>query len=491
MLESVFGVLMLRIVENLLIIYYVSYFIIDWIFLLVFMRSIKKENLEISCNDDFREFPVSIVVPAYNEEVTILESVRMLLALDYPDFEVIVVNDGSKDGTSSVLEKKYDFKDIEITSNESIDAKPIRNIKKFRNLILIDKENGGKADSVNVGINFSSKSMICTIDADSVLDKLALKQTVQPFINDKSVFVSGGQLAVANGVELVNNEVKSSRLPRNIWVQWQIIEYLKSFMIARYSMSKMNMILIMSGAFSVYKKRDLLEVGGFLTQSNKSDYIKKIGGYGEQTVCEDMEIVVRLWRYFFDINKEARAVFLPHPVCWTEVPDNADFLRRQRNRWHRGLAETMKIHKAMLFEPKYKEIGLLAFPYYFFFELFSPVVKIFTFLFLIIAGLMGYFNQSWMLLAIIFTTLVSAVITSLATVFIEQWTNRNKLNSKEALRYKSVSDWLQLIFISIIGDFIYSPFRIYAQLIGLIDFLKKKNNWYKFSRKGFGKTEEK
>ncbi len=262
-------------------------------------------------------------------------------------------------------------------------------------------------------------------------------------------------------------------------------------MIARYSMSKINSIMIMSGAFSVYKKGDLLAIGGFLTENNDSDFIKQTGENGLQTVCEDMEIVVRMWRYFYEKGKKVKAVFLPHPVCWTEVPDNSNFLLRQRNRWHRGLAETLKIHKTMLFEPKYKMIGLFAFPYYLFFELLSPIIKILTLIFLIIAGMMGYFNQSWILLAVLFSTLASAVITSLATVYIEQWTVKHKLISFDALRYKTGMDWLRLIVMSILGDFVYAPFRIYAQMMGLKDFINKKNDWYKFSRTGFGESEEK
>jgi poly-beta-1,6-N-acetyl-D-glucosamine synthase len=484
---------MIRIIENLLILYYVFYFIIDWMFLVIFMISVRKEKLSIQANDKFAEYPVSVIVPAYNEEVTVLHSIQMLLALDYPDFEVIVINDGSTDKTLKTVLNAFELNkiDLEINKNGAIPTKTVKQIYCKDNLTVIDKENGGKADAINVGINYSSKRLICTIDADSVLDKIALKQTVQPMLDDNRVFVSGGQLAVANGIQLTNNKVINSYLPKNMWVQWQIIEYLKSFMVARYSMSKINSILIMSGAFSVYKKKDLQTVGGFLTEHNDSDFIKQTGGNGLQTVCEDMEIVVRMWRYFYEKGKKVKAVFLPHPVCWTEVPENSDFLLRQRNRWHRGLAETLKIHKTMLFEPKYKMIGLFAFPYYLIFELLSPIIKIFTAIFLITAGIMGYFNQSWILLAVLFSTLVSAVITSLATVYIEQWTVKHKLISFDALRYKSGMDWIRLIMMSILGDFVYAPFRIYAQLLGLKDFINKKNDWYKFSRTGFGESEEK
>ncbi len=203
-----------------------------------------------------------------------------------------------------------------------------------------------------------------------------------------------------------------------------------------------------------------------------------------------MEIVVRLWRHFYDAGKKAKAVFLPHPVCWTEVPDNPGFLLRQRNRWHRGLAETLKIHSSMLFDPKYKMISLFAFPYYLFFELLAPIIKIVTILFLVVAGFLGYFNQSWILLTLLFASIASAIITCLATIYVEQWTRKQQLASLEALRYKTGWDWMRLIMMSILGDVIYAPFRIFAQMSGLKDFLLKKNEWYKFSRKGFQNDEE-
>lgn len=477
----------LRIIENILILYYIFYFLIDWTFFLIFFISIRKEKLSTSENDVFRKYPVSVIVPAYNEEITIVHSIKMLLALDYPKFEIIVVNDGSTDNTLDKIIENFSLKENKIEIPEKIKTKEINKILVGENgkLVVIDKKNGGKADSINVGINYSEKKLVCTIDADSILDKSALKQTVQPMIDDKKVFVSGGQLAVANGVTIVDNRVVNSHLPKNKWIQWQIVEYLKSFMIARYSLSKLNSILIMSGAFSVYKREDLLYVGGFLTERNDSEFIRQLGSYGKQTVCEDMEIIVRLWRYFYDKKIEARAVFLPHPVCWTEVPDNPSFLKKQRNRWHRGLAETLQIHKAMMFEPKYKAIGLFSFPYYYFFELYAPLIKIFTFFFIVLEIALGNINSAWMLLTIIFATTVSALITSVSTVYIEQWTRKKKLVSFDALRYKTGKDWLTLIFMNVLGDFVYSPFRVYAQLCGLKDFLMKKKEWYKFNRKGF------
>ncbi|MDP8204866.1 MAG: glycosyltransferase [Candidatus Tenebribacter mawsonii] len=482
-----------RIIENLLIIYYLSYFVIDWLFFVVFLINIRKEKITISTDDEFNKHSVSIIVPAYNEEITILDSIKMLLSLDYPNYEVIVVNDSSTDKTMQKLLNNFDLREFNITNCNTLTTKSVNKCYKLKDssLKVIDKSNGGKADSINVGINLASNKFICTIDADSILDKTALKQTVQPFIDDPDLFVSGGQLAVANGVVIKNNHVYSSKLPSNIWVQWQIVEYMKSFLISRFSLSKMNAIVIMSGAFSLYKRKDLLAVGGFLTAHNQAEYIENSIGLGKQTVCEDMEIVVRLWRYFIDKKQTVKARFLPHPLCWTEVPDNSNFLLRQRNRWHRGLAETLIIHKDMIFEPEFKRIGTFALPYFLLFELLAPIIKLFTLFFIITAIILGSINQQWLLLTLLFTTIVSTLITSLGSVIIEQWSIKKQLPSQDALRYKTTNDWLRLILMSVLGDFIYVPFRIYAQLIGLKDFINKKNEWYKFDRTGFNQTEGK
>jgi cellulose synthase/poly-beta-1,6-N-acetylglucosamine synthase-like glycosyltransferase len=455
------------------------------------MINIKKEKTISDSDKSFINHPVSIIVPAFNEEITIIDSIKMLLSLDYPDYEVIAVNDGSKDSTLEKLLNSFQLIKSDNLKSAIIPTKAVNSVYKSKDyrLIVIDKQNGGKADSINVGINLATKKYICTIDADSILDKAALKQTVQPFIDDPTTFVSGGQLAVANGVTLHNNRVQSSQLPNNIWVQWQIIEYMKSFLISRYSMSKMNAITIMSGAFSLYRKIDLQKVGGFLTKHNKSEYLQKISIQGKHTVCEDMEIVVRLWRYFIDNKQIAKAKFLPHPLCWTEVPDNSVFLRKQRNRWHRGLAETLTIHSKMIFNPNYKLIGAFALPYFLLFELLAPIIKVFTLFFIILAMVTGNIYQQWLLLTLLFTTIISTLITSIGSVLIEQWSMKKQLSSREALRYKSTLDWLRLVIVSVFGDFIYVPFRILAQLEGLKDFINKKNDWYKFERSGFDQKE--
>lgn len=483
-------ILVLRIIEKLLIIYFSAYFLIDIVLYIYSILNFKKRTKTKTENIDYHGYSISVIVPAYNEEVSIVSCIKMLLEIDYKDFEVIVVNDGSKDETMKLLIDNFDLEKKEFSSDNYLKTKKIKNFffDKSKKLIAIDKENGGKADSINTGINFSTKKYICTIDADSILDSQALRKVIEPFISNPNTFVSGGQLAASNDVVIKHNKVVSSRMPRNIWVLWQIIEYIKSFMISRIGLSRINALLIMSGAFSVYKKADLRNVGGFLTEHNDHPYLEKTIGVGHKTICEDMEIVVRLWRYFIEKKKKAKAVFLAQPVCWTEMPDNAKNLFKQRSRWQLGLAETLKIHRALAFEPKYGTIGLIAYPYYFLFELLSPVIKIFTLIFIVFAAFAGTINFAWVMLLIVSITLTTAIIMSSLTVVIENWSQKHFAANRDALRYKNFANWLWLLFVGIISDFSYAFFRLYSQFVGIIKFLQKKSEWNKFERKGV-KTE--
>ncbi|NLJ07216.1 MAG: glycosyltransferase family 2 protein [Sphingobacteriales bacterium] len=477
----------LRIIEKLLIIYYLSYFAIDILLYLIFIISISSSKKRKSERENIPELSVSIIVPAYNEEVSIVNCIEMLRNLDYPDYEIIVVNDGSSDRTMEILLETYQPQKLEILSGtDFIKTSEIRQLylKEGTNLKFIDKENGGKADAINAGINYSVKDFICTIDADSILDKNALHHVMKQFEQREETFVAGGQLAAANGVVIENNRVKSLKMPSNLWVLWQITEYIKSFLISRIGLGKMNALLVMSGAFSVFRKSDLLAAGGYLSQKNDHPYLVQTIGKHKKTLCEDMEVVVRLWRFKHENRQKAKAVFLPQPVCWTEVPDNGRNLYKQRVRWHTGLAESLFFHLKMLFEPSYKATGMFAMPYYFFFELMSPLMKVVTVLFIIPASVTGLINLSWVIMLIIGTTLITAIITSSMTVITEYWSYRQDEANRSALRYRSFREWLLLILSSIMSDFSYSFFRSFAQLHGLVNFALKKSSWNKFERKG-------
>ncbi|MFO7874330.1 MAG: glycosyltransferase [Bacteroidales bacterium] len=479
-----------RILEKLLIVYFVLYLLIDislFIYsFIVFTRKRWLSTAEIK-ESDWSEHPVSIIVPAHNEAVSIIHCTEMLLRLDYSRYEVIVVNDGSSDKTLDHLLRHFNTTNIDPPSGRlALTTERVRQIYVAANhsLTILDKENGGKADAINAGINVAKGRYVCTIDADSILDNQALKYVVKPFIDDQRTMVTGGQLAPSNDMVLENNQVVSARTPTNIWVLWQIIEYIKSFMVSRIGLSRINGLLIMSGAFAMFRRDELLQVGGFLSYKNDHPFIKENLGAGKQTLCEDMEIVVRLFKFRYQQKKKAKAVFLPGPVCWTEVPENGSSLFKQRERWHQGLVETLMMHRSMIFEPGYKATGMIGMPYYMFFEMLAPLIKVTALFFIIVAAYLNLLNVQWLLLLIIVIMLLTAIISGGITAIVEFWSSGQSKTNRDTLRYKNSKEWSMLILAGIVGEFTYSFFKFAAQLKGMFNFVRKKSAWKRFDRKG-------
>ena len=309
------------------------------------------------------EPPVSILVPAYNEEATIATSVRSMLQLDYPEFEVIVVNDGSRDGTMQALRDAFALLPFPEAYWRRVEVKPVRGIyrsARYPNLRVIDKENGGKADALNAGINASRFPLFCGVDADSVLERGSLRRVVAPFVEDPHVIASGGIVRIANGCEVRDGFLESVALPRRLLPLLQIVEYLRAFLFGRMGWTPLNAVLIISGAFGLFRKETVVAAGG----------------YRHDTVGEDMELVVRLHRMHRETGRPYRIVFVPDPICWTEAPESLRVLRSQRTRWQRGLAESLTLNLSLAFGRRAGPPGWLAFPFMAVFEWLGPVVEV-------------------------------------------------------------------------------------------------------------------
>ncbi|WP_245243495.1 glycosyltransferase family 2 protein, partial [Mesobacillus selenatarsenatis] len=311
--------------------------------------------------EDIYTKPVSIIVPAFNEEAGIVHSIRSLLSINYPVYEIIVVNDGSSDMTVDVLIKQYDMKEIKKVIRRQVSSKPIKKVYQSQilpNLYLVDKDNGGKADALNAGLNFSHYPYVCSLDGDSVLERDAFLKVMKPIIeSNEEVIASGGSIRIANGCEIRNGEVLKIGLAKNPLVIMQVIEYLRAFLMGRIGLSRHNLLLIISGAFGVFSKH----------------WVVQAGGYRSDTVGEDMELVVRIHRLLKETRQKKRIVYVPDPVCWTEVPESTKYLKRQRRRWHRGLFESLWIHRKLTFNPKYRLIGFVSFPYFWIVEFLGPI----------------------------------------------------------------------------------------------------------------------
>lgn len=405
--------------------------------------------------------PVSIIVPAYNEEATIVASVRSFLALQYPLFEIVVVNDGSKDGTVEVLREEFDLSESDQPVRIQLKTQPMRTVyaSAAERLILIDKENGGKADALNAGICAANYPFVCCIDADIVLDEDALLRVARPMIESSNVVAVGGIVRVANGCEVESGRVVKIRTPRNIWANFQIVEYLRAFLAGRTGWSVLNAMLIISGAFGMFRRRDFIEAGG----------------YAHDTVGEDMEVVTRMHRNLKEKGEPYRIAFVPDPVAWTEVPATLRVLRRQRDRWHRGLMDTLFRHRKMLLNPRYGTVGLLAMPYFFLFEFLGPVVELLGYVAVPLSLFLGYLDVEFAVTFFLAAVGLGALL-SVAAVFLEEL----RLN-----RYPRWLDVLKLTLYGILENFGYRQLNTVWRAWAIVSFLRNNQSWGAMERRGF------
>mgnify|MGYP000135049858 CR=1 FL=1 len=403
--------------------------------------------------------PVSILVPAYNEEETIVENIKSLISLNYPKFEVIVINDGSKDNTLSKVINEFNLKKINQPVRYRLHTQKIiaiyRNID-IPNLILVDKENGGKADALNAGINVSNYPIITSIDADSILESHSLVRVIMPFIENKNTIAVGGIVRIANGSIIKNGRLIEIGLPKSKIAMFQIVEYLRAFLTGRIAWDAMNSLLIVSGAFGAFKKEAVIEVGG----------------YARDTIGEDMELVVKLHEHFLRKRKNYRIKFIPDPVCWTQVPETFKDLRAQRRRWQIGLMDSLFKHKHMMLNPKYKQIGLIAFPYFFFFEMLGPIIEIFGYILIPVAYILGLLNKKYFLLFLA-ASILYGVLLSLGAILLEEYTFN---------KYPKFGQLLKLSFYGILENFGYRQLTTLYRIDGLINYKRKRRSWGNIKR---------
>ncbi|MGV2940598.1 glycosyltransferase [Mesobacillus sp. LC4] len=412
--------------------------------------------------EDIYTKPVSIIVPAYNEEAGIVHSIRSLLSINYPVFEIIVVNDGSSDMTVDVLIEQYDMKEIKKVIRRQVSSKPIKKVYQSQilpNLYLVDKDNGGKADALNAGLNFSHYPYVCSLDGDSVLERDAFLKVMKPIIeSNEEVIASGGSIRIANGCEIRNGEVLKIGLAKNPLVIMQVIEYLRAFLMGRIGLSRHNLLLIISGAFGVFSKH----------------WVVQAGGYRSDTVGEDMELVVRIHRLLKETRQKKRIVYVPDPVCWTEVPESTKYLKRQRRRWHRGLFESLWIHRKLTFNPKYGLIGFVSFPYFWIVEFLGPIVELSGYIYIVISLFAGGIYLEFAILIFLLSCLYGSIFSAFA-ILLEEWSLR---------KYPRISDLLKLFLYSLTETIWYRPLTVFWRCQGIWQMIRGESGWGEMKRKG-------
>lgn len=451
---------------------YMAFVILTYSTMLIiaFIQLRKLHNMDITDRDNesidtmFAK-PVSIIVPAYNEEAGIIDSIHSLLSLRYPQTELIIVNDGSTDTTKQKVIEHFKMEPIHKIIRVQIKTEPVKQVFQSTihpHLLLVDKENGGKADALNAGINLSRNPYFCSIDGDSILDGNSLLRVMRPIIlSNGGVIAAGGNVRIANGLDVQLGSIFGNGLPKNSLILMQVVEYIRAFLMGRIALSKYNLVLIISGAFSVFSKKHVIEVGG----------------YSKNMIGEDMELVVHLHRYIKENNLNKRIEFVADPVCWTETPHSLSDLRKQRRRWHQGLIESLWKHKKMTLNPKYGPIGLISFPYFWLVECLGPIVELIGYIYIVVAFFLGDIYYEFSILLILLFILYGT-LSSVISVLLEAWS----MNV-----YPKIGDLTKILLVSLTEIFWYKPLTLLFRCEGIIRFLLGKKDWGSLKRTGLSK----
>jgi cellulose synthase/poly-beta-1,6-N-acetylglucosamine synthase-like glycosyltransferase len=408
--------------------------------------------------------PVSVLAPAYNEAMTIRESVRALLALSYPEHEVIVINDGSKDATLQILIEEFHLYQSAHFSDSSLPTKPVRAVYESMDairLIVVDKENGGKADALNAGINAARYPLICAVDSDSLLEQDALLRIARPMLQDpERVLAVGGIIRIANGCTTASGRVVDVNLPSKWVARFQVVEYMRAFLGGRVAFSTANCLLVVSGAFGLFRKSAVLAAGG----------------YDTGTVGEDMELILRLHRWALERKMDYRIVFEPEAVCWTEAPESLRVLKRQRNRWQRGTIEALWKHREMIARPRYGIQGCLAMPYFVIFEGLGPLLDLAGCVISVVGVCSGVLAPRIAVLFFI-AAIVNGIVLSGACVVLAEFSTR---------RYMRVSNVLILLGAAVLENLGFRQLQTLWRAQAFWDLWKGKKSWGTMERTGFG-----
>ena len=407
--------------------------------------------------------PITVIAPAHNEEASIRVAVRNLLQLDYPELEVIVVNDGSVDRTLEELREEFRLRPVRAVYVAEMKSALVRGLYRSdvdARLLVVDKEAGGsKADAANAGLNAATSPYVCIVDADSVLERDALLRIMVPVLADpKRVVAVGGIVRVLNGSEIEKGQLRRVRLPHKSIEAIQVIEYLRAFLIGREAWAQGNMLMIISGAFGLFR----------------TDLVRAVGGYRSSAIGEDLDLVARLHRHLREQQTDYEIRFVPDPMCWTEVPSDLKSLGRQRARWQKGLLDVLWLNRNMVLRPRYGRIGWFALPYLWLFELFAPIVELAGIATIVLAACLGVLSREFFLQFLIFGYAFATVI-SIGSVL------------QEEITYKRYNDWkdvVRLVSYCFLEHFPYRQLHMFWRVQGIWQYLRGDHVWKPLKRKG-------
>jgi poly-beta-1,6-N-acetyl-D-glucosamine synthase len=467
------GILFANLIFILTLVLFTSYLLLG-IFSAAALRKYLRKNSYINYNTLVLSplVPrISIIAPAFNESKSIIDNVRTLLSLYYNNFEVIIVNDGSTDDTFQKIVQAFELVKVNYYFDYRIPCERIKGVYKsdnpsYNRLTVIDKNNGGKADSLNAGINISRNSLIVTIDADSIIESDSILKLVKPFLEEKDhkVIGTGGVIRIVNSCDIERGHIREIKLPEQILPRLQVLEYTRAFLLGRMAWSHLDGLMLISGAMGMFDRETVIMAGG----------------YSVKTVGEDMELVLRMRRFKAERDEKYEVTYIPDPLCWTEAPSDFKSMRKQRTRWTRGLIESLWKHKKLLMNPHYGRLGVLGYPYWLLFEWASPLIAFSGFVYTIYLAISHKLNLPFFLLLFLFVY-TFAVSLSVWAVLFEEITFH---------KYGRKRDVLRLLASALVEPFFYPMHTLFA-LIGNFEAISGKQGWGKAKRSGFEKKKKK
>ncbi|GLH70558.1 glycosyl transferase family 2 [Geothrix rubra] len=409
--------------------------------------------------------PMTLVCPVHNEEAGVVASVNSLISLRYPEFQVVVVNDGSTDATLARLVEAFRLRPSHRVLRQLLPTREVHGIYESAyvpNLVVVDKVNGGKADALNCGINLARYPLVCCMDGDSLLENDALLRIARPFMDRPGLVASGGVIRPLNGCRVTTMGIRGIHLPDSWLARFQIVEYLRAFLFGRVGLASLDSVFIVSGAFGVFRK----------------DLVVRAGGFDPGTVGEDFELVVRLHRRMREWGQPYHLTLVPDPICWTEVPEDFRTLGRQRNRWQRGLWEALWKHRRMWFNPAYGRVGLFSMPYFLLFEALAPVIEACGYLVFAWSVWRHSINTPFAVL-FLYVALLLGVLNSVVSVLLQEISGH---------RYQGLRAFGLLLVAAVAENFGYRQLTLWWRLRGTFDWLRGKGGWGHMRRRGLGRA---
>ncbi|WP_127845646.1 glycosyltransferase family 2 protein [Psychroflexus aestuariivivens] len=455
--------------------------LLSWYFAFIILakRSIKRNKrkeqfLEVEDISSATDIPtVSLIAPAFNEGKTIVSNVKSLLSIQYPFYELIVVNDGSSDDSLEKLISTFELESQSIQFfTESILTAEVRGLYKSKNpqykqITVIDKANGGRADAINAGINFASSELVLCTDADCIIEQDAILKMVRPFLEEtnREVIASGAGIGIVNDSEIKNGILKQLKVPKSYLTRVQVVEYIRAFLLGRMAWSRVNGLMLVSGAFGMFPRNRLVEVGG----------------YDNKTVGEDFELCVRMRKHMEDLNLPYKLVYIPETLCWTESPSSWEIFAKQRDRWARGLWETLFNNREITFNSKYGKMGRIYLPFWWIYEFGAPIIEFLGLIIIIVFSIFGWINWEITLLLFLFAYILGCIFSTTAIY----------MYTKNFPHYNKFSQVGKLLIAAYLEPFLFHPIMLFAQIKGYYKkIFKIESGWGTMTRKGFDDDED-